>query len=657
MALGALLAPVALQAEPPSREHAHDIARLPGDENGLHRLIVKFKDEADSAEGTRNTPSGRERATTLNAAGYRHRGSRQALKLSYLKSISAQSHVMLSSTPLNRAEMTALTRDIAQDPRVEYVEIDERVYPLFVPDDTDYAAQQWNLKEPTTDPGGANLPGAWDQLASSVNGSGVTVAFLDTGYRPHADLLANIVAGYDFVSADVDGTFGTANDGDGRDANAEDPGNWNDTDPYMGAPCDRTSSSWHGTRVAGIIGAVGNNHAGVIGVAYGATLLPVRVLGRCGGYTSDIAAGIQWAAGLPVAGVATNTAHVAKVINMSMGSPGTCSTTFQTAITAATNAGSVIVVATGNGASDTTISAPANCNGVIAVTAHTRLGDTANYANIGAGTSISAPGGGDGTQRLPGDGGAVYSTSNTGITTPGADSYSGYIGTSFAAPHVSGAAALLLQIRPTLSPASVLHYLTSTARTYPTGTYCVGRAGCGAGLLDVYSAVHALITGQAAVNRAPVLFPIFTQTVAAGGSLQFTATGTDADGDLVSYSASGVPSGASFNGVTGVFNWGYALPGTYTMVITPTDGVTAGSPQSVTIAVTGSLPVASTGGGGGGSVDWVELIAALMLTVGSWALRRNLSKTPSPQHRVQHDGHNPSYSARYVRRKINGKTS
>lgn len=624
-------APASLKAEPPPRADALQSVLYANDSRPVRRLIVKFKDDAPSEESERRAiPTGKARAAALNVAGFHTPGSRKPARLAFLKSISQQSHVMVSDAPMARSDMAALARTIAQDPRVAYAEIDERVYPLaFTPNDPGYASQ-WNMKspdDPAPEVGGANLPNAWNRsfAGQPVNGSGVTVAVLDTGYRPHADVAANIVAGYDFVSEDSTATFTTANDGNGRDADALDPGDWNPVERIApDEPCRKSDSTWHGTRVAGIIGATGNNGTGIIGAAYGATLLPVRVLGVCGGYISDIAAGVQWAAGLAVPGIPTNTAHIAKVINLSIGASGACSATFQNAITAAYNAGSVIVVATGNDSLGS-ISSPANCTGVIAVTAHTRTGDRLSVANVGLGTSISAPGGtgnGDGNDD-------IYSTSNMGLTSPSSDAYVSGYGTSFAAPHVSGVAALLLQIRPTLSPAAVKNYLSSTARAFPTGSYCDGRTDCGAGRLDAFKAVDALMTAQGTPNRVPVLVAIPTQTVTAGGSLQFTVTATDADGDRVTFRASGLPSGAAFDAGAGTFSWNYALPGTYYVKITPSDGLTDGSTQTVVVSVTGALP-SSGGGGGGGSMGVLDIVAVLLLALATWALRRYAPRQPPP---------------------------
>lgn len=189
----------------------------------------------------------------------------------------------------------------------------------FAPDDTFYP-NQWHYYEST---GGINLPAAWDEQT----GSNVVVAVLDTGYTNHSDLVPNVLPGYDFI-----GDLAFANDGNGRDSDAQDPGDWLDRwecgrfNPRQAVP-----SSWHGTHVAGTVAAVTHNAEGVAGVAFNAMVLPVRVLGKCGGYTSDIADGIVWSSGGPVSGVPTNP-FPAQVINMSLGGSGACGSTLQSAI-------------------------------------------------------------------------------------------------------------------------------------------------------------------------------------------------------------------------------------------------------------------------------------------------------------------------------------
>ena len=597
----------------------------------LNRLIVRFKGGTDgSKNGAQHNASAQERVQGLNTFAVSARAG--GATLSYLKSVGADTHVAQTSTAMDPTALRALAQTLAQDPRVEYAEVDERVFPHFRPNDTFYATQQSNLQSPFVQAGAINAPNAWGRSVGGVpvSGAGVTVAVLDTGYRPHADLLANIVGGYDFVSQDSVDDFSTANDGDGRDADAQDPGDWN-TQPAL---CDTSNSSWHGTHAAGIIGAVGNNNVGVIGVAYRAKILPVRVLGVCGGYTSDTAAALQWAAGLAVPGVPTNP-NPAKVINMSFGRSGPCSPTYQNAVQAAVGAGAVVVVSTGNDGSTTTITQPSNCRGVIAVTAHTSQGANTDYANVGAGTLISAPGN------------SIYTLGNTGTTRPGLDSYSAHSGTSFSAPQVAGVAAMLAQIKPGISPDEVITHITSSARPYAAGTYCVGRPECGAGLLDAFKAVYSLLQAQGVANAAPLMGTVPQQYVLPGGALQFTATATDADGDEVAFIGSGLPNGATFNAVTGGFSWPKAQPaGDYSFVIQPSDGATLGASITVRISVTTALPappvvppeptppaippappltltpIPNSGGGGGGALGWLDGLAGLLLlAAGAWARR------------------------------------
>ena len=225
-------APASLKAEPPPRADALQSVLYANDSRPVRRLIVKFKDDTPSEESERRAiPTGKARAAALNVAGFHTPGSRKPARLAFLKSISQQSHVMVSDVPMARSDMAALARTIAQDPRVAYAEIDERVYPLFVPYGIAESSLQWNLQTPASAPGGANLPGAWNQQGQTLSGANITIAILDTGFRPHADIpSAHIVAGYDFISADSDGSFTTANDTDGRDADAQDPGDWDSSE-------------------------------------------------------------------------------------------------------------------------------------------------------------------------------------------------------------------------------------------------------------------------------------------------------------------------------------------------------------------------------------------------------------------------------------------
>ncbi len=629
LALAGAASPLALaQTEPTNLVRSSALAQLKAQQAGsvvrMDRLIVKFRDQPTDKVNAQSVSMAAQRVTALSNR-LAERPALEPTTLTYLKSVSAHTHVARTGHPLSHAELSALAQAVAQDPGVVYAEVDERVFPHFVPNDPLYTAQQWNLKSAASQPGAANLPNAWGRSVAGfpLNGAGITVAVLDTGYRPHADLVANIVPGYDFVSQDGFNNFFTANDGDGRDDSSLDPGDWN----TLAAQCDVENSSWHGTHAAGIIGAVGNNNVGVIGVAWGANILPVRVLGVCGGFTSDSAAALQWSAGLAVPGVPLNP-RAAKVINMSLGRSGACSPTYQAAINAVRAAGSVVVASTGNDGTRT-ITQPSNCVGVIAVTAHTTAGASADYANIGTGTTISAPGN------------TIFTTGNAGTTVPGADSYDAYSGTSFAAPQVAGVVALLMQIKPGITPAEVQAHLMNSARAHPAGTYCATRIDCGAGLLDAFKAVYTLLQAQGIANAAPVIKAMPTQYVLPGAALQFTVTASDADGDDASFVGSGLPGGATFNSSTGVFTWSKAQPvGDYSFVVQPTDGATLGASVTVKISVTNTIPVepppvvtppvTPSGGGGGGALDGMDLLAACLLLLATrcrvWPARRRASQ-------------------------------
>ncbi len=373
------------------------------------------------------------------------------------------------------------------DPDVAYVEPDLLMQPFADPNDTDYS-RQWDLFEATA---GMNVPGAW----SSTTGAGVTVAVIDTGYVAHSDLASRVVAGYDFVS-----DAARARDNNGRDSNSADEGDWTargecGTDASGNpVPAAHQGSSWHGTHVAGTIAAATNNSKGIAGIAYDAKIQPLRVLAKCGGATSDIADAITWASGGTVSGVPANQTP-AKVINMSLGGQSSCSTTYQNAINGAINRGTTVVVAAGNSNMNVANFTPANCSGVITVAASSREGNKAFYSNFGTRIDIAAPGGETrrgtdtpGTITTPENG--IWSTLNAGTTTPGAENYKPYQGTSMAAPHVAGLAALLVAKKSSLTPAQVKDLIKTNSRPLP-GT-CSG--GCGAGLADATKTVNAVDT-------------------------------------------------------------------------------------------------------------------------------------------------------------------
>ncbi len=472
----------------------------------VSRLIIRYRSGVKAAGQVGATPATERAEAATQVARTAHVAGAAGLR--YLKSVSSSLHVAALEQPVSPEQAQALMQRLRADAAVEDVVIDRRVKPHFTPSDPFFTGgDQWHLQAPSLVPGGINAAAAWD----SSTGVGVVVAVLDGGYRPHVDLAANVLAGFDFVSADKATQFGgdlywTANDGDARDADATDPGDWvSDADAAAGYCDTATNSTWHGTHVAGLAGAVGNNGEGGLGVAFGAKILPVRVLGRCGGYVSDIQAGARWAAGLAVPDVPVNTTP-ARVLNLSLGLPGTCDSITQGVIDEVLARNVAIVASAGNDYA-TSISAPANCAGVIAVTAHTREGDNADYANVGTGVALSAPGGGDNTilRPQPGIPREIVSTGNAGTTVPAADNYLLLRGTSMAAPQVAGVLALLASLRPDLPMATLKDIVVQSARPFPAGSYCATNpdalpAGfCGSGMLDAQAAVAAAATAVAPV--------------------------------------------------------------------------------------------------------------------------------------------------------------
>ncbi len=341
----------------------------------------------------------------------------------------------------------------------------------WTPNDTLFG-QQWSLGDGA---GGIRAPLAWDITPSGA----VTVAVIDTGIRAHPDLDGKYVAGYDMIS----NAFVSV-DGDLRDADPFDPGDA-DIDLDCSSPLG-ANSSWHGTHVAGILAAHAQNGIGISGVAPNARVQSIRALGRCGGFDIDVADSIRWAAGVPVPGAPINL-NPAKVLNLSLGGTGPCSTNEQAAVDAALARGAVVVVAAGNDATFASQFSPANCKGVLTVAASNLLGNLSSYSNYGPEVAITAPGGDGG--NFPG----VLSTLNGGGTQPAVPSYASYIGTSMAAPHVAGVVALMLARDPSLTPGQVMNALKASSRPFPAGSDCAAVTdACGAGLLDAANAVAAI---------------------------------------------------------------------------------------------------------------------------------------------------------------------
>lgn len=630
-AVCALLAPMTLRAPEAQAATPAVSAAMPA----TARVIVKFKSDAPVLRRQALSADAETAAQTL-ADRAQALSQRTGLALKSGAAVSDRMQVVFAQG-ISSAQLAAR---LATESDVEYAVVDQRRRRFAVPNDPLYtavagngpASGQWYLRPPSVaTPSGINAEGAWDVTTGT---SSVVVAVLDTGVRfDHPDLAGKLHAGYDFI-ADVP----TANDGNGRDADASDPGDWvtqAEVD-QAGGPfedCDVEDSSWHGTQVGGIVGAATHNGIGMASVGRNVMVLPVRVLGKCGGYDSDIIAGMRWAAGLSVPGVPANPTP-ARVLNLSLGGEGACdgSNGYRDAVTAVTAAGAVVVASAGNSAGHA-VSLPANCSGVIGVTGLRHAGTKVGFSDLGPEVTISAPGGNcvnigaNDPCLFP-----ILTTSNAGTTTPVAgsaiytDSFDISVGTSFSAPLVAGAAALVLATAPSLLPAEVRDVLRNTARPFPTtggdngdGTpvpqctapqvdsngdpidqlqcYCTTTT-CGAGMLDVAAAVQAAAT--VAAPTVPLVAgsanPSVGTTVNLNGSAAQASTGRA----VVTYqwSASN-PSLVSFADPNAAVTTLTAVaPGTMTVTLTVTDNIgvqTARSaPMTISAAPTAVIAPSAT---------------------------------------------------------------
>lgn len=541
----------------------------------IHQLVLKLR-----------SPTVAEKASTLGSARISALSNVAGVRLHSVRPMSGDASVVALERPMSLTEARAMAQALNADPAVEYAEPDLPVKRLQVPFDTGYIGRQWNLQVPGTtfnstinlqsggtkpfaNTGGADFVGAWPRTTGV---STVRVAIIDSGVAlTHPDLQAVLLPGYDFVSSNVSPAPANfvANDGDGRDADATDPGDWIDQAAVTASnglclASDISDSSWHGTHMTGVVAAAwGGAFAGtsIAGAAPNVRILPVRALGRCGGLSSDVADAIRWAAGVPVPGVPNNP-NPARVLNLSLGGGASCTNTFQTAVNEAIAAGAVIFAATGNESGP--VSAPANCSGVVAVTAHVINGDNADYANTGTQTTISAPGGGEGfIQRVPNLLGSdsanwIWSTSLFGATTPtstvsatdvrSGPAIVGFTGTSPATPHVAAVGALMLSLRPAATAAEIRAYLRASVRPHPAGGYCsLAINTCGAGLLD---ANRALQMFQAV---APTPDAGQDQRVAAGATVNLSGTAAGWGGKTIAGYAWSVESGPALT-LTGAGN-------------------------------------------------------------------------------------------------------
>jgi serine protease len=430
------------------------------------------------------------------------------------------------------ADARAAARELQARGGVAAAFPDRHVRRAKVPNDT-LAENQWYL---TNDEPSTNAYAAWDVTTGSPS---VVVAVVDTGILAHPDLAGRILPGYDFISDPL-----VANDGDGRDPDATDPGDWVSASDVASGHfdgCGVEDSSWHGTNTAGIVAANGNNAFALAGMDWGVRILPLRVLGKCGGDFSDIFDAIAWAAGMPVPGVPANP-HPAHVVNLSLGEYGDPCTAGEDALLASLLSATglrAIVAAAGNDAADANGNFPSSCPSTIAVTATSNTGDRTIYSNYGTSVDLAAPGGDRG-----GLSGLIYVLSNFGTTTAGAYAIAAGGGTSYAAPMVVGVISLMLSVAPDLTPAQVRTILTTKYKPFPAVSRCT-QTTCGKGLVDARAAVLA---AQATLPPAEQVSVVEYFHAGFGHYFMTADPGEIAGLDAGAYGGAFVRTGRQFNG-------------------------------------------------------------------------------------------------------------
>jgi serine protease len=436
-------------------------------------LVVRFRSPDVQALSARNAPPPDALVAQLNSVA--------GGELSYQRAMSMGFHVFRFATPKPLSEAGAILERLRALPEIEQVTEDLRTSRDLTPNDAAFPTQ-WNMQSVYTYGGAANLPSAWTMTTGSAS---TVVAVIDTGITAHPEFQSRILPGYDFISDPVN-----ANDGNGRDSDPSDPGDWTAKHECgYGEPA--YTSSWHGTHVTGIIAAAGNNWSGMAGVNWRTRILPVRVLGKCGGSVSDIIDGMLWAVGLEVPGVPTNP-NPAQVLNLSLGgwSPSGCTSAYEEALNRVRATGALVVAAAGNDDNESAYVVPAACEGVMTVGAIDHDGYRASYSNYSVvnAVSVSAPGGD--ISYYGTDGSGIYSTVNSGTKGPVASSYAYYQGTSMAAPHVSGIAALALAQDPQISPELLYYSIYLSSHDFPRDSICSSYAEtyllCGAGIADAH---------------------------------------------------------------------------------------------------------------------------------------------------------------------------
>jgi serine protease len=498
---GALIIGASLLAGPAAA--AQPTVRVPESTNSTDRVIIRWADAGMAAARAPSSIGRLNAMTTALGSGWR---------ASYLRPLGTGAEVYSVGGRLGTNEPRILAA-LRRLPGVAWVEPDGWRTASALPNDR-YASELWGLAGANEgEPYGIDALTAWQW----TKGKTAIVAVVDTGIVDHPDLKGQTVPGYDMISDRA-----AARDGDGRDSDPSDEGDW-------GCGGD---SSWHGTHVAGTIAALANNKIGVFGGAPAAKILPVRVLGRCGGSDSDVIAGVIWAAGGHVAGVPDNP-RPAKVVNLSLGGdePSGCPASWSEAIAYAHDLGALVVVAAGNENQNAGLVTPANCTQAMTVAATDWYGKRAAcsfgdcFSNYGDVVDVAAPGLG------------IKSTVNTGTTVPASPTYDDYSGTSMAAPHVSLSAALLFAAQPGATPDIVEEQLELTATPFPSKSGCNNR--CGSGIVNVG---RAFSLGIGLLQPTP---PLDVKAVPGEGSatIFWSAPASTGGSPIKSYTARSSPDG------------------------------------------------------------------------------------------------------------------
>ena len=620
-----------------------------------HRLIVGFRAFPD----TGRTAVARRQGRTIvqaqtSAADVAALIGRVGVSVAKSRQFTPSMHVLLLPKTLYGADVDAVLAKLRADPAVKFADVDEiRHIEAVTPDDPLFAptmqasppaSGQWYLNTPSSTPivlagnttedlSATDAVSAW---AISNGSPGIVIADVDTGVRfDHPDLLragfgGRLLPGYDFVGGDLnpsngaaEGTYLIANDGDGWDPDPSDPGDWistSDTANALFANDTVENSSWHGTRVVGVYGAITNNAVGIAGMTWGSWVLPVRALGKGGGYDSDIIAGIEWSVGLPVTnpdgpGVPSNP-FPADIVNLSLGGSGSCPSDYQDALEQVTAMGVLVIVSAGNGGAPgaaAPVDAPANCSllvpGVIGVVGLRNVGTKVGYSSFGAGASIAAPAGN--CVQTSGDClRSIDTTTNLGTTVPGDDSYTNEVnenlGTSFSAPIVSGIAGLMRSVNYNLTPAQLAARLQSSATPFPSGAAgvptcpttdpssgeCVcpnDGSQCGSGMVNALSAVKAA--------QRPIGVILIPKNIAPGAVFDASGSVAGCNGSasapaplsIASYAWTASPSSLIASGSSGARVTVNPAAGTLTLTVTDS----AGNIDTETVTLTADTAVST----------------------------------------------------------------